>query len=151
MKDLLFSICIPVRDDLDHLKQCLHGLGDQDLSDCEIFVCDDGSACPLTPNVIQLVGTNSMLISQAAKGPSAARNHMAQLACGRYLFFLDADTAPHSDMIQRARNIVAAPPDLDALYGSYDDQPADLSLVSCYKNLLHHHSHHQAAMKQRAI
>jgi glycosyltransferase involved in cell wall biosynthesis len=151
MKDLLLSVCIPVRDDLSNLKQCLDGFRNQDLSECEILVCDDGSTPPLTTSGAQAVGVEFTLISQAAQGPSAARNHMARVAAGKYLFFLDADTVPHFDMVERARNIIAEHPELDVFYGSYDDEPADRSLISFYKNLLHHHTHHQSANHKQKI
>ena len=151
MKNLMLSICIPVRDDLSNLKQCLDGFKDQDLSECEILVCDDGGASPLTTSDVQAVGVEFTLISQAAQGPSAARNHMARVAAGTYLFFVDADTVPHFDMIERARKIIVEHPELEVFYGSYDDKPADHSLISFYKNLLHHHTHHQSANHKERI
>ena len=36
---------------------------------------------------------------------------------------------------------MATDPDMVALFGSYDDEPAETNLLSQYKNLLHHYVH----------
>ena len=96
MKDLLFSFCIPVRNDPWNLKRCLSGFRNQDLSDCEILVCDDGSTPPLSAGDFKETGVPFMLVRQVNQGPAAARNHLARLAKGTYLFFIDADTVPQA-------------------------------------------------------
>ncbi len=68
-------------------------------------------------------GVEFKLIHQAGQGPSVARNHLARVARGNFLFFVDADTIPHSAMLECARNIVAKNPHIDVFYGSYDDEP----------------------------
>jgi glycosyltransferase involved in cell wall biosynthesis len=151
MKNVLFSICIPVRNDPKNLRQCLAGLGNQNLSDCEIIVCDDGSTPPLSNDELQDVGIEFRLIRQKGQGPSAARNHIARLASGRYLFFVDADTVPQPDTLEVARQIVARCPDIEVFYGAYDDDPAHGTLVSSYKNLLHHYTHLNSAKGRERI
>src|SRR5262245_16977716 len=141
MKNLLFSICIPVRNDPKNLKQCLSGFRNQDLSDCEIIVCDDGSSPPFPAGHFQETGVEVRLIRQTGQGPSAARNHLARVAIGTYLFFVDADTVPQSHMIEFAKGVIARDPQIDVFYGAYDDEPAYGTLVSSYKNLLHHYTH----------
>jgi len=145
MKDLRFSICIPVRNDPGNLKRCLAGFRNQDLSDCEILVCDDGSTPTLSTADLNETGVEFRLIHQAGQGPSVARNHLARVARGTFLFFVDADTIPHSQMLERARNIIAEQPQIGAFYGSYDDEPDHRTLVSSYKNLLHHYTHQHSA------
>jgi glycosyltransferase involved in cell wall biosynthesis len=151
MKSVLFSICIPVRNDPDNLRQCLAGFKTQELADCEIIVCDDGSTPPVADDDLRATGVECTLIRQPGQGPAAARNHCAQIANGRFLFFVDADTVPSADMLERARRIVTSAPDIDAFFGSYDDEPADRGLISSYRNLLHHHTHHHAAMAKQTI
>src|SRR5207244_9884055 len=63
-------------------------------------------------------------------GPAAARNEGARHATSDLLVFVDADVEPHRDAFTRLRAAFAADPGLDALFGSYDDDPADLALVS---------------------
>ena len=145
MKDLRFSICIPVRNDPGNLKRCLAGFRNQELSDCEILVCDDGSTPRLSTADLSEAGVEFKLIHQAGQGPSVARNHLARVARGTFLFFVDADTIPHSQMLECARHIIAEQPQIDAFYGSYDDEPDHRTLVSSYKNLLHHYTHQHSA------
>jgi GT2 family glycosyltransferase len=78
-------------------------------------------------------------------GPAAARNEGARRASGNVLVFVDADVEPRPDAFGRIRAAFAADPDLAALFGSYDDDPADPGLVSRFRNLLHHHVHHAGA------
>ena len=46
-----------------------------------------------------------------------------------------------SDTIARIRRRFEMDPRLDALIGSYDDEPASAGFASQYKNLLHHFVH----------
>jgi glycosyltransferase involved in cell wall biosynthesis len=87
-----------------------------------------------------------IVVDEAGKpGPAAARNEGARRATGDVLVFVDADVEPHRDAFTRVRAAFAADPGLDALFGSYDDDPADPALVSRFRNLLHHHVHQEAA------
>ena len=78
-------------------------------------------------------------------GPAAARNEGARRATGDVLVFVDADVEPRRDAFARVRAAFAADPGLDAVFGSYDDDPADPGLVSRFRNLLHHHVHQESA------
>jgi len=151
MNQKLFSVCIPVRNDPNNLRRCLSGFAKQDMSDCEIIVCDDGSTPPLSPAMFEDIGVQFTLISQRGQGPSVARNHLARVAEGKFLFFVDADTVPRFDMIEQARKIVAKNPHLGVFYGSYDDAPEYPTLISTYRNLLHHYTHHQSATEGETV
>jgi glycosyltransferase involved in cell wall biosynthesis len=140
----LFSILIPVRDDLHNLRLCLASLASIDLTDCEVLVCDDGSATKIQLSELRQILPHVVLHRRAPNGPAAGRNYLAKQARGRFLFFLDADVQASSDTLATARRIIAEQPDLKAFFGSYDDSPADPGLVSNYKNLSHHYLHQQA-------
>jgi GT2 family glycosyltransferase len=142
---MLFSILIPVRNDPEHLAACLLALRGQDASDCEVLVADDGSEPPVAAEQLPQVGARFQVVRLAPRGPAAARNVLADRATGEYLFFLDADTQPHPGMLQRARRVIADDPAIQSFFGSYDDAPAWPSLVSVYRNLLHHHVHQRSA------
>jgi glycosyltransferase involved in cell wall biosynthesis len=87
-----------------------------------------------------------IVVDEAGRpGPAAARNEGARRATGDVLVFVDADVEPHRDAFTRVRAAFAADPGLDALFGSYDDDPADPTLVSRFRNLLHHHVHQEGA------
>ena len=61
------------------------------------------------------------------------------------IVFVDADVLPHADAFSRIRAAFDADPRLTAVFGSYDDSPADPGVVSQFRNLLHHHVHQQGA------
>jgi GT2 family glycosyltransferase len=142
---MIFSIVIPVRNDPENLTLCLRSLRNEDLNDCEILVADDGSEPPLTADQLPATRASCRVLRLPPRGPAAARNAAADEATGEYLFFLDADAQPQPGMLQRARSVIAESPDIVSFFGSYDDAPAWPSLVSVYRNLLHHHVHQSAA------
>jgi glycosyltransferase involved in cell wall biosynthesis len=78
-------------------------------------------------------------------GPAAARNRGAARAMCELLVFVDSDVAVHRDVFVRIRQTFAQNPSVAALFGAYDDDPAEPDLVSGFRNLLHHHVHTEAA------
>jgi glycosyltransferase involved in cell wall biosynthesis len=66
------------------------------------------------------------------RGPSAARNHGVAHAQGRLLFFVDADVALGAGTLARGRALIEQP-GVDAVIGSYDDEPTVRTLVSQFK------------------
>src|SRR5438105_2372552 len=58
-------------------------------------------------------------------GPADARNRGAAGAAGDVLVFVDADVLVHHDAFVRIRRAFDEQQDLAALFGSYDDRPAD--------------------------
>jgi GT2 family glycosyltransferase len=74
-------------------------------------------------------------------GSSAARNTGATDARGDVLVFIDADVAVAPDIFTRIRAHFEASPELTAVFGAYDDDPSDPSIVSSFRNLLHHDVH----------
>ncbi|MDX2208169.1 MAG: glycosyltransferase [Gemmatimonadales bacterium] len=77
--------------------------------------------------------------------PALARNAGAQGATGDVLVFVDADVTVHTDAFVRIRRAFDTDPELLALFGSYDDAPDSPSVVSSFRNLLHHYVHQRAA------
>jgi hypothetical protein len=74
---------------------------------------------------------------------SAARNIGARKADGEILVFVDADVEVHANAFERIRAAFEGDPELSAVFGAYDDEPDAGSLVSDFRNLLHHHVHQQ--------
>jgi len=81
----------------------------------------------------------------AGSGPAAARNTGAAAAGSDIVVFVDSDVEVHPDALERIASRFAGDPGLDAIFGAYDEDPADPGLTSRYRNLLHHHVHTGAA------
>jgi glycosyltransferase involved in cell wall biosynthesis len=117
------SAIVPATDAPPTLARCLAAIAAADDPPEEVIVVD----------------------SAGRPGPAAARNEGARRATGDVFVFVDADVEPHRDAFTRLRAAFAAGPGLDALFGAYDDDPADPALVSRFRNLLHHHVHLEGA------
>lgn len=134
-----FSIVIPVHNAATTLATCLSAVQTSDFTDWELIVVDDGSTDESA--VIAQLYCAQLLCHDGREGPAAARNLGASVARGRYLFFTDADCRLHRDTLSQASAILQTDPTLDALFGSYDDDPAAPNFLSQYKNLFHHYIH----------
>lgn len=88
------------------------------------------------PEQVIVVDRPTHLVSSAARNLGASRAH------GDILVFVDADVEVHADAFVRIR-AAFDDPELTAVFGAYDDEPAGGSLVSDFRNLLHHHVHQQ--------
>jgi GT2 family glycosyltransferase len=86
-----------------------------------------------------------VIVVEEGGGPADARNRGAARATGDVLVFVDADVVVHPDAFARIRRAFEGDAALDAVFGSYDDRPADPGTVSAFRNLLHHHVHHEGA------
>lgn len=142
IKDLgmRLSVIIPVRDGARLLPQCLQAITRSSEPADEVLVLDDSSeddsaaiAVAHGARVIQIVG--------GSRGPAFARNRGAKAAIGDLLLFIDADVEVHADTLARIRSTFEREPELEALFGSYDDRPAASGTASRFKNLLHHYVH----------
>lgn len=137
------SVVIPVRDGGAVFHDCLAGIRVQTWRDFEFIVVDDGSRDG-SGNAAAAAGAR-VLRQREPQGPAQARNAGAAISTGELLIFLDADTVLHPNALDRIRQRFLAEPDLDALSGRYDDEPAGPGLVSHYRNLLHAYTHLRAA------
>jgi GT2 family glycosyltransferase len=87
----------------------------------------------------------AVLEEPAGAGPAAARNLGAAGCEADVLVFVDSDVEVHPGALARIERRFAADPELAAVFGAYDDDPAHPALTSRYRNLLHHHVHAGAA------
>lgn len=117
------AVVVPATDSPDSLERCLAAIRAGSRSPDELVVQRE----------------------PAGSGPAAARNLGAGASEADVLVFVDSDVEVHPDALERTAARFAADPDLAAVFGAYDDDPADPGLTSRYRNLLHHHVHAGAA------
>lgn len=117
------SVIVPATDRPPTLLGCLRALEVADEPPEEIIVVD----------------------RPAGAGPAHARNSGALQATGSVLLFVDADVEVRRDALARIRTSFRDDRELDAVFGSYDDDPTARSVVSSFRNLLHHHVHQTSA------
>lgn len=87
----------------------------------------------------------TLQLGPAGAGPAGARNLAAAECEADVLVFVDSDVEVRPDALARIAEHFATDPELTAVFGAYDDDPADPGLTSRYRNLLHHHVHAGAA------
>jgi glycosyltransferase involved in cell wall biosynthesis len=134
------SVIVPVYNGGRAFRQCLEALAASTYPVLDVIVVDDGSSDG-SADLATACGYRVLYSDRPRSGPAAARNLGAHAASGEVLFFVDADVAVRPDTVGTVAAAFAADPDLDALFGSYDDAPGAPNFLSQYKNLFHHYVH----------
>lgn len=133
------SVIVPVYNGRDFLTKCLDELFSSSYRDFEVLVVNDCSTDD-SPEIAADKGARVISTSRRS-GPGAARNLAAERAVGEILMFVDADVVVKSDTLERIASRFKDQPGISALFGSYDDEPAEKNFLSQYKNLQHHFVH----------
>ncbi len=137
------SVIVPAYNGGKFLTRSLKALAMSSYPAYELIVVDDCSTDD-GAKIARQIGAN-VLRTPRQSGPSAARNLGAQEARGEILFFVDADVVVQPGSIERVATDFLDNPEIDALFGSYDDDPAEKNFISQYKNLFHHFTHQQSS------
>jgi GT2 family glycosyltransferase len=138
-RELSLAVVVPAHRAEGELGRCLDALLVAGAAPGEILVVDDGSDDG-TGAAARARGVR-VLRNDRAEGPAEARNRGARAAEADLLLFVDADVAVDAAARRRVLAAFAGDPELDAVFGSYDDAPPAPALVSRYRNLLHHFVH----------
>lgn len=92
-KDPIISIIIPVYNVEKYLSKCINSILGQNFYDFELILVDDGSS-DTSGNICDIYEKSDsrvLVIHQANKGVSSARNSGLKHAKGKYIWFVDAD------------------------------------------------------------
>lgn len=135
------SLIIPAYNAQAVLPDCLAAVKQSTCEPLEVLLVNDGSTDE-TAQIAAGFGVRVLDSSHAQSGPAAARNVAAAVAQADVLMFVDADVVIQPDTIHRVRQHFVEDPTLGAVFGSYDQNPADPGFLSQYKNLQHHFVHH---------
>lgn len=98
----LVSILLPTYNRLPILKKCINSLLNQNFSNYEILVVDDGSTDGTKETISDLVKKESKIryIWKENEGISKTRNLCVKESRGEYLIFVDSDAIVSSDFIK---------------------------------------------------
>jgi glycosyltransferase involved in cell wall biosynthesis len=91
MAPCFFSVIIPTYNRAYIVSRAIESVLDQTFQDFEIIVVDDGSTDQTAAVVKEFISEKIIYVSQTNAGVSAARNHGADRASGKFLLFLDSD------------------------------------------------------------
>lgn len=142
-KSPFISIVTPVYNGGYAFVCCLLAISRSQFSDWELIVVDDGSTDE-SAAIARKFGAK-VIQTSGREGPGAARNQGAKVAQGDYLCFIDADCEVCDDAMALLAQKLESQPEIDALFGSYDDAPKATNFVAQYKNLMHHYVHQQGS------
>lgn len=143
-KRALVSIIVPVYNGGMFIEQCLDALTESSYQSYELIVVDDGSTDE-SAEISRQKHVRVLQTSRRQSGPAAARNYGAQKAEGSILFFVDADVVVQPITVAQIAADFLKYPDIAAVFGSYDDSPAESNFLSQYKNLYHHYIHQRSS------
>lgn len=138
----LISIITPVYNGGYPFVCSLLAISRSQFKNWELIVVDDGST-DRSAEIASKFGAK-VLRTGGREGPGAARNLGAKAAKGDYLCFIDADCEIVDDAIAKLAKLLVSQPEIDALFGSYDDRPQATNFVAQYRNLMHHYIHQKS-------
>lgn len=141
--DLRLSVVMPAYNASSQLCSSLSALRKGERQPDELIVVDDGSTDDTSQLAAEFGAT--VLNTGGRRGPGYGRNLGAKHASGDILFFLDADVCVHPDTLTKVAEPFRRDAELQALIGSYDDNPACPRFLSLYRNLMHHYVHQSSA------
>ena len=91
--ELTFSIIVPVYNVEHYLKQCIDSIREQEYTNYECILVDDGStdSSPKICDEYSRIDPRVKVIHKKNGGASDARNRGLEIASGNYIFFVDSD------------------------------------------------------------
>jgi glycosyltransferase involved in cell wall biosynthesis len=136
------SVVVPIFQASGTIGACIAALVAAASADDELIVADDGSTdggCAELDGRVRARLIEIRSDSNIGRGP--IRNLGAARATGDVIVFVDADVVIHVNALDAIRDAFSDR-NRECIIGSYDDQPSDRGVVSQYRNLLHHVTHH---------
>ncbi len=112
----LISIIIPTYNVSRFINQTLESIFDQDVTDYEIIVVDDGST-DATQSVLETFKDRISYYCQENRGPAAARNVGIKMAQGKYIAFQVGDDLWPNSKLKLQIELMEKHPDVGLLSG----------------------------------
>lgn len=130
MKEIKYSIIVPVYNCEIYLKRCVDSIINQETKNIEIILVDDGSSdsSPLICDEYSSKYNFIKTIHQKNSGVSEARNNGIKKSLGKYICFLDSDDYLAENYFNEINKILKEKPNTELInFGFYSDVD-DLSL-----------------------
>lgn len=140
------SVVVPVFNGSAYLSRCLAHIRACSYPYLECIVADDGSTDD-SADIAKAFGC-TVVSTGGRRGPAFARNLAVRSATGKLLVFIDADVCVNPSAFDRLLCAFRDDDTLEAIIGSYDDEPGASGLLSQYRNLMHCYVHQHG--KRRA-
>lgn len=140
------SVIVPAHQAAGFLSETLGALTGSDLprDRWELLVVDDAST-DATATIAAGVADRVVSLPAPAHGPGYARNRGVEVSRGEWVAFIDADVRVHPDTLRKMTEAIARDPQMDAVFGAYDEGPPQPGFLSQYRNLLHRYVHLESA------
>ena len=155
VKNVYLSAVVPFHRDLVKLRACLTGIRTAATHLpagallCETIVVADGA--PEDPSGVASAHGALLVAIEGPRGPATARNRGAAVATGNVLVFVDSDVVIDASSLTRMARTFAREPQLTAVFGAYDEEPAEPGFISQGKNLAHCFVHQRSAGEARTF
>ena len=142
----LLSVIVPAHNAAALLPLTLGAILGNDLprSRWELIIVDDASTDG-TGEVAARFADRVVSLSGSPHGPGYARNRGVEVTRGEWLVFIDADVVVHADTLRCFVGAIEGDPEINAVFGAYDDSPVAPGFLSQYRNLLHRYVHESCA------
>lgn len=138
----MITVIVPVYNGGTELPRCIDALLHAGVPSERLVIVDDCSTDGVARQVASDHGTRYELMANGPMGPALARNHGAMVSTdASLLLFVDADVIVQPDTVDRFVAVFDENPQVQAVFGSYDNHPDSPGVISQYKNLLHHYMH----------
>jgi GT2 family glycosyltransferase len=149
------SVVIPFHRDLVSLDKCLvavHAAAQAlpgGVSFRETIVVADGALDD--PTAVARANRARVLAIDGPGGPATARNRGAAASSCDVLVFIDSDIVVSRQALARLAKRLASDQNLVAVFGAYDEYPADPGFISQGKNLAHSFIHQRSTGEARTF
>lgn len=116
-----YTICIPVRNTIKYIRQCLDSVVNQSFHDFEVVVVDNGSTDGSSELLDSYVGKYPYfkVIHQENQGLLLSRRRAIEVAKGEYVCFLDSDDYLDLNFLSEVETVI-------------EKQHCDIVSFSCY-------------------
>lgn len=123
VKERTVSIIIPVYQVREYLERAIQSVLAQTFTDFELFLVDDGSTdgCGEICDRFAEEDPRICVIHQANAGAARARNTAMKRACGKYLYFMDADDWAEPRMLEQMVSVAEHTEAQLTVFGFYID------------------------------